>query len=322
MPDYPIDEAAPIAKSLLEHSKVTLRRKMPNFGQWLIDNNLINQATKYDYDLTPSGESSLRPYMVKNYGENWDSPIDSKEERRASFLKNRLVNDLPAQLHHRVAQAVWTGDSKSSTRSHPDNITAVSCDTLRIRTAEAAVFHFTDWSIHAENSMHTMGELIFNQRAVDQFTALETNKPLHIMTIENPGAWDTLPLLPRVLYVYVPGNNQSIATEWLQKLDQFSWSHFGDLDQKGLKIAKQLSRNLNEKLELFLPAWWGEYIDLYSLKTGKSWNTTSYRKLLTQFPILIELQNKQLRLEQEAIMLDKLFLASLKQHIKSFFKDR
>ncbi|WOG30179.1 Wadjet anti-phage system protein JetD domain-containing protein [Endozoicomonas sp. 8E] len=318
MPHYPIEEAAPIAIELLEHGRISIRGKMPEFGQWLIENNFISQDTRFCYDLTPSGVRSLRDYMKKNYGENWDSPIESREVQHATFLKNRLTGNLPPQVHHRVAQAVWTGDSKSSAKSHPDKLTVVSCDTLRIRTSEPVVFHFTHWTISAESCIKTMGELILNQRAVDQFTTLETNKTLHIMTIENPGAWDTLPLLPGVLYVYVPGNNQSIATNWLQKVDEFSWSHFGDLDQKGLEIAKQLSRKLNKKLELFIPVWWEEYFDLFNLKLGKPWHESSYRKLSAQYPILKKLQDTQSRMEQEAIVLDREFPASLKQHIEHF----
>ena len=321
MNQHPKEEASLIADALIFSGQFSCGRQKPAFLTWLIEVHWAQQTSdnrhRNHFVLTPSGKNKLTLFMKQHYGNDWHIPARTTDDKREAFLQSHLKHTLPKYVHHRVVQSVWSGDSKSKKQCTPSSITPVTCDTLRLRTQNSVQLSFSEWTLNSQEDMARYGEIILNQHAIDRFQRLSANNPIHIMTIENPGAWHTLPLLPNLIAVYVPGNNQQAACNWIQKLDHYSWSHFGDLDEKGISIASNIAKRLGKPLSLFIPEWWNEYIELFGIETTSEngWGRKPILKPINNNTLIGTLAENKQRMEQEAILLDKRFESTLSEHL-------
>ncbi len=322
--DIPLDIARPVALALLDSGEVKPPRKAQAFIQFLNSNDWIESIpdrSRLTFQLTHDGRSHLRETLCRCYGNDWDiNPEENLRQQREQFLKDVLVSPLPAIVHERVAQAVWAQHSKDRKADNaylPGPLKTCKNDILRLRTHANIRIYGTDWVIDTQADMQRFGEIILNERVLSSIQCIESPDSVSVMTIENIGAWDCCPLLDELLTVFTPGDNTRLTIYFLQQLKAFQWLHFGDLDYPGLDIGKNLARQLNKPLRLFLPHWWSEYLPTHALTIAnddkrKLWPEKSLSlSLLRQHPVLQELQQNQFWLEQEAIMLDKRLIETL-----------
>lgn len=319
---FPAESAVPVAQSLLSPKGLQVGRQQPDFLLWLIRQDwaesVTNNKTRNRFELTPAGKEHLPQYMVSHYGDQWsDEPkIPCNRER---FLKERLIEDLPTVIHSRVINAVWGEHSKRSIRQ-PDGITERNCEVIQLRTSSNVQLVFSGRTIDCREEMDFADAIILNEKMLSQFEHIKGQQKLHIMSIENAGAWQHMPLPDGLIAVHVPGNNQRLFRQLMDCLPETRWSHFGDLDPNGIQIAQNLAHGLNQRVNIFIPKWWYEYIENYQLSVTDSKNKKAWAflpmLLSREYSILNRLKGDQIWLEQEAIMLDYRLEDTVKQWVK------
>jgi hypothetical protein len=141
-------------------------------------------------------------------------------------------------------------------------------------------------------------ECSYPERAWMRTTQIAGVFPRLIITCENLGPYIDLPVAESTLVVYSPGQNTQTAVVLLKALPEVPWMHFGDMDPKGVEIAKRIADESGRPLSLFIPSFAEEYLDVAKpVKTP--WDD------ITDNPTLISLKKMNKGIFQEVFMLDE-----------------
>ncbi len=256
--------------------------------------------------------------MNKQFGSDWQMSLE-KAETRDDFLKKHLISPLPKFIHSRVLNAVWAEHSKKQTSPPPEMETRDS-ELIQLRTQMDCQLHFSGRVINCQDEMTFSEAIIINETELSKLESVECETPITIITVENAGAWQHLPLPENVITLFVPGSNHKLTLKLLSFFQNYQWCHFGDLDQKGLDIAVSLSQALNKPLKLLIPDWWSEYQPHFKqdMKKGKiAWrkDRCPQSRQYSQHPVIKTLADSEIWMEQEAIVLD----SRLRNEIRCLF---
>lgn len=140
---------------------------------------------------------------------------------------------------------------------------------------------------------------------------LEGNMPRVVITCENKGAYVDLPVDSTTLVVFAPGAEITPAVRFLNKIPvTVPWFHFGDIDDRGIEIGKQLAEKLGRQYCAFVPEFASEYLE-HSKPHKSSWNTRHEGEVVNH------LASTKSRLFQEVFMTDIRLGGNLKNFIDS-----
>lgn len=151
--------------------------------------------------------------------------------------------------------------------------------------------------------MFSFGWGAIPERAFLDGITITGEMPKAIFTIENRGAYVDFPgINTDILLIHAPGDDTALAIKLLNLLPaNLPCYHFGDIDPKGLKIANSLRRKVPQKMQLFLPGFWVDYVN--ETFTGrKHWPENDIVDLSSD--IIRTLRKEKKWLEQERIILD------------------
>ena len=304
---FSAESAIPVAQALLSPQGFRVGQQQPEFLRWLIHHDWAEQVTlnkvRNRFELTPSGKTYLPEFMSTEFGDNWLHVSTEASISRERFLSDHLKADLPKLIHSRVINAVWGEHSKKSVR-RPEGIKEQNCELIQFRTSTKMDLVFESRTIKCQEEMAFSDAIILNEKMLASLKKIRCAKPLTLVTIENAGAWQHLPLPQGMVAIYVPGNNQRLFRKIIDFFPNAGWGHFGDLDPKGVQIAQTLARATNHKLKLFVPNWWYEYLAHYQLPLKQTNQQQSWAflpvLLAREYPILTRLKDGHIWLEQEA----------------------
>ncbi|WP_020582071.1 Wadjet anti-phage system protein JetD domain-containing protein [Endozoicomonas elysicola] len=314
------EDAVPIALALLGEGYVQKGQQMPVFLDFLINARWVEkhsyrQRNNHFALRTTDDRQNFLVYMNKHFGDNWQTSLE-KGETRDEFLSKRLLSPIPVNIHSRVQNAIWGEHSKKKLSAQPD-IETVDSELIQLRTRMDCQLHFSGRVINCKDEMAFSDAIIINETALSKLQSIQCEAPINIITVENAGAWQHLPLPENVIALFVPGNNQKLALKLLSFFLNYQWAHFGDLDQKGLDIAAALARAQNRPLKLLIPDWWSEYrphfeLDIKKRKTLWRENICPRSRQYTRHPFLNSLANRKKWMEQESIVLDSRLLNEIR----------
>lgn len=167
---------------------------------------------------------------------------------------------------------------------------------LRFRPNDGLKGVFGGQEIDISRMGEILTECVFPERMWFTFELFTGTPPDILITCENLGAYVDLPASPSSLIIYAPGDDIEGASVLLAKFPQVSWVHFGDLDPKGIEIAKALSRRTGKELNLFVPSFAEEYLP------GPHFN--GRWEDIPNLPVFAQLKKNGHRIFQEVFMLD------------------
>lgn len=210
-------------------------------------------------------------------------------ERGREFLKRKLAEmdkvqpwsgeaalaalggELPASLNGATLSGLWLRDCKAllspthQARADELGVRLYGDEVLRLRCGSSLALRWEDGRRYdAAESLQMLGELVLPERALAELENVEW-RGRQIVTVENKGAFVDYPLQPDELLLYVPGRNTTLAKQVIPLLPaRIPWAHFGDLDQRGLDIARELADNVRRPPALWLPENLQAYVHHYA----------------------------------------------------------
>ncbi|MDX7813692.1 DUF2220 family protein [Aeromonas caviae] len=210
-------------------------------------------------------------------------------ERGRQFLMDRLAEaakvptwsgdaaltalgvELPRQINGATLSGLWQKDCKAPlsqaqmTHAASLGLKVFGDEVVRLRTLSPLSLIDEEGRRHdMTSSMALLGELVLPERALMRLQGIAW-AGRWLLTVENKGAFVDYPLREDELLLYVPGRNTTLARQVSPLLPEtMSWAHFGDLDQRGLEIAAELSGALHRPLALWLPLNVLDYVRHYA----------------------------------------------------------
>lgn len=192
-------------------------------------------------------------------------PVSPGHWRTARKRKRRdgvAEKEFPDQLSRRTATAQVSDHSKASftdedaaafgdTQVTDDDIVRIRPDaSLTLRRGGEA------WSGRA--LARVMGEVVVTDRALRSGTLLRGH-PRMVLTVENLGPFQDLPVPDDVMVVHLPGWNTRLVRRVLASFRGPLW-HFGDLDRNGVRILNHL-RQWRPDTRWVVPTFWQDHLD-------------------------------------------------------------
>ncbi len=175
---------------------------------------------------------------------------------------------------------------------------------LRLRPNKGLIACFGGHELNLYEYAIMLSEFTIPERAWLSMEGFSGSIPEVILTCENKGAYIDMPLPDNAAAVLSPGDDIAPCVKFLKSLPMVKWRHFGDLDPKGLDIAKRLAAQIVRPLSFFVPSFFNEYMDnAYELK--QPWDTLDMPASLR---LLVE---KGKGLSQETFMLDQRLRAEM-----------
>ena len=223
------------------------------------------------------------------------------------------LGELPPRLNRRTATAAVGPDSKATLnerRIMALGDTQLTRDSavrmrpprgMRLRR-DAAVFE-------ADELAELLGEVTITERALRDGTRIE-GRVEAVLTVENLGPFEDMPLPEGWLGVHVPGWNTATLDLVLDHLDATPLIHFGDLDPAGVRIIRHL-RGRWPRLRWFVPELWREYL----ARGGQRMDWPAELDLGDAPELVRELREQGLWLEQELIVLDPRLVGALERSL-------
>lgn len=223
-------------------------------------------------------------------------------------LRRKPVTGLPEYLHHKTFQAIFGRHSKSGQAAVTAE-TAVRTiqtvdDVLRFRPSHN--FHLAGSGgarVDCNTLAEIFGEVVMPERSFLRHRWLPAGTlPKAILTIENLGSYIDLPKVNDVLLIFLPGNNDRLAVQFIESFpENVPWHHFGDLDPKGVEIFGRLRAGA-KKPQWFVPEFWDEYFENYALPKHQDWPDS--RATEASPPLVMRLVKAGKWLEQEPLIAD------------------
>lgn len=226
---------------------------------------------------------------------------------------------LPKMIHHKTLASICGKHSKTGVSKSLEKIAEESLITtdqmLRLWANKGLIVSYGEGEkLSCDNIMNAFGEIAIPERAFINGFNLEGTLPKVIMTVENRGSYVDFPVkYDSLMLINCPGDDTSLAIRLLNLLPPgIPCYHFGDLDPKGLAIAERLGNSVKQRVSLFIPSFWQEYVG--ELYTGaKEWNDLN--SSFGASVIVRQLSTQGKWLEQERIMLDDRFVADVENLI-------
>lgn len=226
--------------------------------------------------------------------EGWSRLLD---RRRA-----RDLPDLPERLNRRTAAALAAPHSKSTltaTRLAALGSTEATHDgILRLRPPAGTWARTQGGRLDLSAIAAVLGEVAIPERAFRDGLTLE-GEWRALLLVENLGAWRDLPAPEGFLVAHVPGWDTATVAHLFEQWHYLPIFHFGDLDPNGVRIYLHL-REKRPDLRYFVPAFWSELVAAQGLPG--LWPPDLELDSLP--PLLRELAEREVWLEQERIVLD------------------
>lgn len=216
----------------------------------------------------------------------------------------------PARLNKRTAAAAVAPHSKAGLtkqrRQALGEVDLTRDGVVRVRPHRGFLLRHDGETLDPSAWVAALGEVALPERALQSGLELTGARPELVLLVENLGTYIDLPASPDWLVAYVPGWDTSTTALLLRQCPELPVVLFGDLDPAGVKIAAHLR----------------------SLHPGLRWATFDlWRSLLPDFglvedwpedldlgdapPIVHELAQKGLWLEQERLVLDPRLMPAL-----------
>lgn len=224
-----------------------------------------------------------------------------EQQRKASGLV------LPQVIHHKTLAAICGRHSKSGVSKSLEKTaeeTLITTDQmLRLKANKGLIVSYASGKLDCDITMDAFGEVAIPERAFINGLKLEGTLPKVVMTVENRGSYVDFPIKDNsLMLINCPGDDTSLAIMLLNLLPpEIPCYHFGDIDPKGLAIAERLKISIRQRVSLFIPPFWKEYVE--ELYTGaKDWSSCD---ISAGVPVVVRQLAKEGKwLEQERIMLD------------------
>ncbi|MHC1698988.1 MAG: Wadjet anti-phage system protein JetD domain-containing protein [Geobacteraceae bacterium] len=277
----------------------------------------VPSGRKNHYLLTDLGRENIPEYLVNQWTE-WevyceklnlaDCELSVDGVRAFERLEKITGVELPLRIHHKTLACCGGRHSKSGISKSLEKIAASSVVTtdqiLRISANTGLKIKISPYTeISCDQIMAVLGEVAIPERAFLDGITITGEMPKAIFTIENRGAYVDFPRINTdILLIHAPGDDTALAIKLLNLLPaNLPCYHFGDIDPKGLKIANSLRRKVPQKMQLFLPGFWADYVN--ETFTGrKHWPENDIVDLSSD--IIRTLRKEKKWLEQERIILD------------------
>ena len=222
------------------------------------------------------------------------------------------VGALPPRLNARTAAAYVGPHSKAgltdARRASLDGIEITRDGIVRLRPNKGLVLEGSARRVDASIFVAIAGEVVLNERALRDGTRLAGMRPSAALLVENLGPYIDVPVPEDWMVIHVPGWNTTTARQVLDQLEDIPILHFGDLDPQGAEIVNHLRKHF-PRLQWVVPEFWKECVPERALK--RPW--PSDLDLSTAPPLVRELRDSGLWLEQETITLDPRLPAALVQ---------
>lgn len=242
------------------------------------------------------------------------SPTPAGWRRLQDMRRAERVADLPGRLNLHTATSTVAPHSKSSLsgirRAVLGDTTVTRDGIVRLRPPAGLRFVRHDAKIEAVEIARILGEVAITERALLDGTVLDG--PVRaVLLVENLGPYQDLDPPHGWLVAHVPGWNTATVRLFLDLLHDVPVVHFGDLDPAGVRIIRHL-RQIHPSLIWAVPDFWGEYIEKRALPG--EWPDDL--DLGDAPPLVHELANRGMWLEQELIAIDPRLGDALEAFIK------
>jgi hypothetical protein len=226
---------------------------------------------------------------------------------------------LPNMIHHKTFASICGKHSKAGISKSLGKIAEEGLITtdqiLRLWANKGLVVSYGEGeNLSCDKIMKAFGEVAIPERAFINGFNLEGTLPKVIMTVENRGSYVDFPVRDdSLMLINCPGDDTSLVIRFLNLLPpEIPCYHFGDIDPKGLAIAERLTKSLKQRISLFIPSFWQEYVGELYTRT-KEWNSWKFSDNVSK--IVRKLANEGKWLEQERIMLDNRLATELNNTI-------
>jgi len=298
---------------LLERGR--LRRRSSQVEVWTILDQLPwtrRTGRRDEIELVPDERTSITE-LLNRVWPSWQverqalaarqlNPTPNDWRRLQDLLRAQDVPVLPARLNLRTAASSVAPHSKaglSSVRRAALGETVTTRDGIvRLRPPPGLLFMRDGKELDAASIARVLGEVAITERALLDGTTLK-GAVRAVLLVENLGPYQDLVSPQGWLIAHVPGWNTATVCSFLRLLPGVPIIHFGDLDAAGVRIVRHLQQ-LHPALKWAVPYFWREYIDKRALVGvwPEELNLTGVP------PLVLELAQRGLWLEQEAIVVD------------------
>ena len=236
--------------------------------------------------------------------EGWKKLQDQERASRSGSL--------PPRLNSKTAAAQVGPHSKArltaARRSVLAGVELMRDGIVRLRPNTGLVLEAPGVRIDASLIAAVAGEVVLNERALEDGTRLTGAWPAASLLVENLGPYMDVAVPDDWMVVHVPGWNTVTVKPVLDQLDGTPILHFGDLDPDGVGIVNHL-RASYPGLRWVIPDFWKECVPNRAQKEAWPANLDS-----RNLPELVrELVDAGLWLEQETITLDPRLTAALER---------
>lgn len=216
---------------------------------------------------------------------------------------------LPAQLNRRTAAALVAPHSKATLTDRRlaalRDAEATHDGSVRLRPPPGLVAISSQGRVDLAAITRVLGEVSIPERAFNAGLAFE-GPICAALLVENLGVFCDLRAPEGWLLVHVPGWDTATVARLVERLGHVPVIHFGDLDPNGVRIMQHL-RSLRPNLRWFVPEFWGELVEAKGLPGA--WPADLDLSMTP--PLVRELANRSLWLEQEPLVLDSRISAAL-----------
>ena len=317
--------------------------RMPFCAPWLVINPMTNPLN--EFGLSPhqvygvllelsenlSVSKRQREYKLMAYLEDL-KVVRLQKNRWQLVAKDRLallLSSLPKPversvppvmshrlyLHHKTA-AAWRGDSKADRGEAllPEQVVTKD-EILRLRSFGSGLrlYGQDGYVIDADLETTMRTEVAITERLWLAISHVVIAQDSLVITVENLGAFVDFPACDGVVLVYSSGANFTMAAELIKRhLSLNEWTHFPDIDPKGIQIGRQLAKALGRAAKLWFPSFWPQ-ARRRSMQ-GKS--KMAWADILVPEELATLAQANEW-IEQELLVIDQRFEAAIKEHNQS-----
>lgn len=231
-----------------------------------------------------------------------------EDARRAEGLPT-----LPELLNRKTAAALAAPHSKAvltKRRMAALGATDVTHDgAIRLRPPLGLRAMSTRGAVDLGTIAEVLGEVSIPERAFSAGLAFEG--PVHaLLLVENLGAWRDLPAIEGWLYAHVPGWDTASVAALIRCCVDTPVIHFGDLDPNGIRIFQHL-RERCPRVRWFVPDFWCDYLE----SKGQRGAWPQDLNLQDAPPLVLELRERELWLEQEPLVVDARLISALQEMV-------
>lgn len=310
------------ALTLYKHERIDRKPANAPLVDELVNSNwLLPEETENGFMLSARGRAGLIELLdlrLPNW-RDWQEALEGDKlllteafDLRWGYLKDQLRSDLPRVLNKSTLQLALLGQRTTELPEH------LLSELPKVELSEDRCLHlrgnmdlqFTRQhgpAIELKKIWRQLSEAVLPERDFRQIKELDGELPYLVMTIEDRGVFLDIELPENLLAIWVAPENLELAGEFLRFLPQFvPHVHFGDLDHQGLVIAERLALYSQRPVRRFIPSFWQDYLDKFSIPTDPKSKTkgATWRGPVLSAVLLKDLMANNLWLAQAPLLLD------------------